>query len=126
MPNPTDREELAKATWHLLASQMTHAINCKDIDHIKQNSCEDFTKANHDELMQLFDTYADQRVQEAEKRGYETGLKQLASNMRGKFHEFQISVNDMRNVVNKEVDRLLKRADIPTKAALNNREEPKQ
>jgi len=51
---PTEQDkELQKAVWASLASQMTHAINCTDLEHEEQDSCEDFTKKNFEQLMQL-------------------------------------------------------------------------
>ena len=46
-------EELRKAVWSSLASQMTHAINCTDPEHERQDSCVDFTEKNFEQLMQL-------------------------------------------------------------------------
>ena len=46
-------KELQKAVWSSLASQITHAINCTDLEHEEQDSCEDFTKKNFEQLMQL-------------------------------------------------------------------------
>lgn len=51
---PTEQDkELQKAVWASLASQMTHAINCTDLEHEEQDNCEDFTKKNFEQLMQL-------------------------------------------------------------------------
>ena len=51
---PTEQDkELQKAVWSSLASQITHAINCTDLEHENQDSCEDFTKKNFEQLMQL-------------------------------------------------------------------------
>lgn len=51
---PTEQDkELQKAVWSSLASQITHAINCTDLEHEEQDSCEDFTKKNFEQLMQL-------------------------------------------------------------------------
>lgn len=49
-------EELQKAVWVSLASQMTHAINCTDLKHKMQNSCVDFTEKNFDQLIELINT----------------------------------------------------------------------
>ena len=46
-------KELQKAVWASLSSQITHAINCTDLEHEEQDSCEDFTKKNFEQLMQL-------------------------------------------------------------------------
>ena len=52
---PTEQDkELEKAVWASLASQMTHAINCTDPEHKRQDSCVDFTEKNFEQLMQLF------------------------------------------------------------------------
>ena len=51
---PTEQDkELEKAVWASLASQMTHAINCTDPEHKRQDSCVDFTEKNFEQLMQL-------------------------------------------------------------------------
>ena len=51
---PTEQDnELEKAVWASLASQMTHAINCTDTEHKRQDSCVDFTEKNFEQLMQL-------------------------------------------------------------------------
>ena len=51
---PTEQDkELRKAVWASLASQMTHAINCTDPEHKRQDSCVDFTEKNFEQLMQL-------------------------------------------------------------------------
>ena len=51
---PTEQyNELQKAVWASLASQITHAINCTDLEHEEQDSCEDFTKKNFEQLMHL-------------------------------------------------------------------------
>ena len=51
---PTEQDkELQKAVWASLASQITHAINCTDPEHEKQDSCQYFTKKNFEQLMQL-------------------------------------------------------------------------
>ena len=51
---PTEQDkELQKAVWASLASQMTHAINCTDPEHEKQDSCVDFTEKNFEQLVQL-------------------------------------------------------------------------
>ena len=51
---PTEQgNELRKAVWASLASQMTHAINCTDPEHKRQDSCVDFTEKNFEQLMQL-------------------------------------------------------------------------
>ena len=59
-------EELRKAVWSSLASQMTHAINCTDPEHERQDSCVDFTKKNFEQLMQLIT--ADRKRVELEAR----------------------------------------------------------
>ena len=64
---PTEQEnELRKAVWSSLASQMTHAINCTDPEHKRQESCVDFTEKNFDELMHLIT--ADRKRVELEAR----------------------------------------------------------
>ena len=51
---PTEQDdELRKAVWASLATQMTHAINCTDPEHKRQDSCVDFTEKNFEQLMQL-------------------------------------------------------------------------
>ena len=51
---PTEQnDELRKAVWASLASQITHAINCTDPEHKRQDSCVDFTEKNFEQLMQL-------------------------------------------------------------------------
>lgn len=51
---PTEQDkELEKAVWASLANQMTHAINCTDPEHKRQDSCVDFTEKNFEQLMQL-------------------------------------------------------------------------
>ena len=51
---PTEQDkELEKAVWASLASQITHAINCTDPEHKRQDSCVDFTEKNFEQLMQL-------------------------------------------------------------------------
>ena len=51
---PTEQDkELQKAVWASLASQITHAINCTDPEHKRQDSCVDFTEKNFEQLMQL-------------------------------------------------------------------------
>lgn len=51
-PSEQDKE-LQKAVWASLASQITHSINCTDLEHENQDSCEDFTKKNFEQLMKL-------------------------------------------------------------------------
>ena len=61
----TPKETMERQAWHLLAQQMTHAINCKDPDH--KISCEDFTDQSHAELMAHIETYVDERLKEYEE-----------------------------------------------------------
>ena len=59
---PTEQDkELEKAVWASLASQITHAINCTDTEHKRQDSCVDFTEKNFEQLMQLITSYTKQR-----------------------------------------------------------------
>lgn len=68
---PTEQdEELQKAVWASLASQMTHAINCTDLEHEEQNSCEDFTKKNFEQLMQLIKQHREAYALEENKNGF--------------------------------------------------------
>ena len=53
MTHTEQDKELEKAVWASLASQMTHAINCTDPEHKRQDSCVDFTEKNFEQLMQL-------------------------------------------------------------------------
>ena len=60
---PTEQDkELREAVWASLASQMTHAINCTNPEHTKQNSCVDFTDKNFDQLMQLITAHTNAEI----------------------------------------------------------------
>lgn len=58
-------EILDKAVWHILAQQMTHAINCEDPKHRKAMSCVAFTAGAHVEMMQLIKEDRERAVREA-------------------------------------------------------------
>ena len=74
---PTEQEnELQKAVWASLASQITHAINCTDLEHENQDSCEDFTKKNFEQLMKLIIADRKRVALEAFDEGYEAGRKE--------------------------------------------------
>ena len=53
MSDTEQDKELEKGVWASLASQITHAINCTDPEHKRQDSCVDFTEKNFEQLMQL-------------------------------------------------------------------------
>ena len=82
-------EELRKEVWASLASQMTHAINCTNAEHEKQDSCVDFTEKNFEQLMQLIT--ADRKRVALEARMDEVGKLKLP---KMRFDEYGYSPNE--------------------------------
>lgn len=68
MTQPLTKEQLEDKIWTNLTSVATHAINCEDPKHQRQNSCVDFTEHVFKDIMQLIT----QREQQAtsEKTAY--------------------------------------------------------
>ena len=117
---PTDQDnEIQNAVWASLASQMTHAINCTDLEHEEQDNCEDFTKKNFEQLMQLITADRKRVAQEAYRKGYKAGHQKgstVNSPRKAKAYKHELIVKDF-------IDRLpasSKTCDCTTCEVINN------
>ena len=94
---PTEQDkELRKAVWASLASQMTHAINCTDPEHKRQDSCVDFTEKNFEQLMQLITADRKRVALEARLQEVEVSVIELERSDDPRFYSKDEAIRSQR------------------------------